>query len=161
VDKIPRGVEMLIIRAAIDSDFRKLLLEKRAEAAKLTKLELTAAEAAMINAIPAAQLKLVIAQTRASKKKKLELRRRVAGAMLAALGAGGLKYSCDRWMEYERERQKPKPELIFIAGVMVVPEKNPVMSEEPFPPPAVHDADAGAEAGSGERQAKELTNGEG
>jgi hypothetical protein len=61
---IPRGIEVLIKKASVDPEFRDLLLEKRAEAAHEIGLELSPAEVAAINAVPAAQLEQVIANTR-------------------------------------------------------------------------------------------------
>ncbi|NIT36942.1 MAG: hypothetical protein GTN49_10675, partial [candidate division Zixibacteria bacterium] len=44
--KIPRGLEVLIKKAAVDAAFKKLLLEKRAGAAQAIGLKLNAAEEA-------------------------------------------------------------------------------------------------------------------
>ena len=60
---IPRGIEVLVKKASVDPAFRTLLLERRAGAAREIALELDPAEAAMLNAIPAAQLEAIIART--------------------------------------------------------------------------------------------------
>jgi len=51
---IPRGVEVLVKKAAVDPAFKKLLLEKRAGAAEAIALKLEPAEAAMLAALGAA-----------------------------------------------------------------------------------------------------------
>jgi len=84
---IPRGIEVLVKKAAVDADFKRLLLAKRAEAAREIDLELGAAEAAMLNAVPAAQLEAIIAQTVVSPMTRAAFLGRAAAAMLAALAA--------------------------------------------------------------------------
>lgn len=85
--KIPRGLEVLIKKAAVDPAFKKLLLEKRAGAAEAIGLKLTAAEEAMLAAVPLPQLEGIIAHTRISPKLRPAFLGYAAGAMLAALGA--------------------------------------------------------------------------
>ncbi len=88
---IPRGIEVLVKKAAVDADFKRLLLAKRAGAAREIELELGAAEAAMLNAVPAAQLEAIIAQTVVSPMTRAAFLGRAAAVMLAALaGASGL-----------------------------------------------------------------------
>ena len=67
---IPRGIEVLVKKASVDAEFRKLLLEKRAEAAGEIGLVLDPAEAAMISAVPAVQLETIIAQTSVAAAKR-------------------------------------------------------------------------------------------
>jgi hypothetical protein len=94
VGNIPRGIEILVKKAAVDLKFRKLLLEKRAGAAEEIKLELEPAEAAMLTAIPAAQLDAIIAGTKVDEKVRPAFLGRVAAIMIAALGAGVLPSGC-------------------------------------------------------------------
>ncbi len=84
--KIPRGLEVLIKKAAVDPAFKKLLLEKRAGAAGAIGLKLTAAEEAMLAAVPLPQLEGIIAHTRISPNLRPAFLGYAAGAMLAALG---------------------------------------------------------------------------
>jgi hypothetical protein len=53
-EEIPRGVEVLVKKAAVDPAFKKMLVEKRAKAADDIALKLSPAEAAMLDAVPAA-----------------------------------------------------------------------------------------------------------
>jgi len=64
VGAIPRGVEVLLKKASVDPEFCKLLLEKRAEAARAIDLELTEAEREMLAQIPAEQLEQIIRNTK-------------------------------------------------------------------------------------------------
>ncbi len=83
---IPRGLEVLIKKAAVDPKFKNLLLEKKADAANAIGLKLTAAEEAMLAAVPLPHLEAIIAHTRISPKLKPVFLGYAAGAMLAALG---------------------------------------------------------------------------
>jgi hypothetical protein len=82
-----RGVDVLLKKAAVDAAFRKLLLEKRGAAAQAIGLELDAAEAAIIDAVPESQLDAVIARTAVSPKIRPAFLGYAAGVMLAALAA--------------------------------------------------------------------------
>jgi len=158
VGGVPHGVEALLIEASIDPEFRKLLLQSRADAGKKIGLDLTPAEAAMLNGIPEAQLELAIRQTRVSKKLRAQRRKRVAGVALAALGVGAMKLGCDRWVEYERERQMEclrqlvQTYSVCIAGMQYRQHLLGYGYEYPVAEPSAPDDLAGA----GERQAKEL-----
>ena len=83
---IPRGVEVLVKKASVDAEFRKLLLEKRADAAGEIGLVLDPAEAAMIAAVPAAQLDTIIGQTTVPREHRRAFLGQAAAAMLAAVG---------------------------------------------------------------------------
>ncbi len=85
---IPRGLEVLIKKAAVDPAFKKLLFEKRARAAEAIGLKLTAAEEAMLAAVPLPQLEGIVAHTRVSPKLRPAFLGYAAGAMLAVLGTG-------------------------------------------------------------------------
>jgi len=87
VGEIPRGIEVLVKKASVDADFKSLLLEKRAEAARDIGLELTPAEAMMLDAVPAAQLEAIIATTSVSPISRAAFLGKAAAVMLAALGA--------------------------------------------------------------------------
>jgi hypothetical protein len=99
VGDVPRGLEVLIKKAAVDPTFKKLLLEKRAGAAEAIALKLEAAEATMLNAVPAKQLEAIIANTKVSPSLRPAFLDYAAGVMLAALGTatacGGVDVSPD------------------------------------------------------------------
>ena len=60
---VPRGVEVLINKAAIDDCFKKQLLTDRHGAADAIALELTSSEDLLLNAIPNPQLEMIIDKT--------------------------------------------------------------------------------------------------
>ncbi len=83
---VPRGVEILIQKAAVDPDFKALLLEKRSAAAAEIELTLQPAEAAMLDNVPAGQLEAIIAGTKVPEKTRRALLGTVTAATLAVLG---------------------------------------------------------------------------
>jgi hypothetical protein len=85
---IPRGIEVLVKKAAVDPEFRRLLLETRGEAAKAIGLVLDPSEAMILAVVPAAQLEAIIAQTTVSASIVPAFLGRAAAVMLAALGVG-------------------------------------------------------------------------
>ena len=86
VGSIPRGVEILIQKAAVDPEFKALLLEKRSAAAAEIELTLQPAEAVMLDSVPAEQLEAIIAGTKVPEKTRRALLGTVTVATLAALG---------------------------------------------------------------------------
>jgi hypothetical protein len=90
---LSRNIEVLIKKAAVDPAFKKALLEKRAGAADDVALALEPAEAAILDAVPADQLKAIIGRTKVSPRLRPVLLGATATAMLAALGtaASGCK----------------------------------------------------------------------
>ncbi len=94
VGAVPRGIEVLLKKAAVDGEFRTALLARRAGSADLIGLRLEPAEAAMLDAAPAAQLEAIIAATRVDDRVRPAFLGRAAGVMLAALTAVGA--GCDR-----------------------------------------------------------------
>ena len=92
--KLPRGIEVLVKKAAVDPEFRALLLEERAGAAGEIGLDLAPAEAAMLAAIPASQLEATISSTKVDEKVRPAFLGRAAALMIAALGVGELA-GCD------------------------------------------------------------------
>ncbi len=87
VGPIPRGIEVLVKKASVDPVFKKLLIEKRADAATDIDLTLDPAEVAMISAVPAPQLEAIIANTTVNPKQRTAFLGRVAAVMIVALGA--------------------------------------------------------------------------
>jgi acyl carrier protein len=83
---IPQGIEVLVRKASVDPAFKMLLLERRTAAAEQIGLELSAAEAAMLQAVPAAQLEAMIAHTTVPDEHRRAFLGQAAAAMLAAAG---------------------------------------------------------------------------
>lgn len=94
VGDIPRGIEILVKKAAVDSEFKQLLLSKRAEAADEIGLKLDPAEAMMLRAAPAEQLEAVVDRTVVPREHRRAFLGKAAAAMLAALGLG--QAGCDQ-----------------------------------------------------------------
>ena len=87
VGPVPRGIEVLVKKAAVDPSFKQLLMAKRAKAADEISLKLEPAEITMLDAVPAAQLKSIIANTDVSEVSRAAFLGRAAAVMLAALTA--------------------------------------------------------------------------
>lgn len=86
MNQIPRGIEVLVKKAAVDPEFQQLLLAKRAEAAAEIGLELTPTEKTMVSAVTSQQLEGIIARTTVPPEQRRAFLGKVAAAMLAALG---------------------------------------------------------------------------
>ncbi|MGD8718952.1 MAG: TonB family protein [Candidatus Zixiibacteriota bacterium] len=84
--EVPRGVEVLIKKAAVDPAFKRLLFEKRAEAARAIGLELTPEEAAILAAAPLPQLEQIVSSTYVDPEARPAFLSNVGRLMLAALG---------------------------------------------------------------------------
>ncbi|HNW33747.1 MAG TPA: hypothetical protein PKM25_02365 [Candidatus Ozemobacteraceae bacterium] len=82
---IPRGMELLLKRAAVDDAFCAELFAGRATVADSLAIPLDPAERAMLNAIPEAQLRGIITRTRVPETQKRALTGASAAAMLALL----------------------------------------------------------------------------
>jgi hypothetical protein len=82
----PRGIEVLVKKAAVDSDFKAELMERRSGAADIIGLKLSGAEAALLENVPAEQLEAFVANAKVSPKLRPVFRGYAAAAMLAALG---------------------------------------------------------------------------
>jgi hypothetical protein len=87
VGEVPRGIEVLVKKAAVDPAFRARLLEDRAAAAEAIGLRLTPTETLVLRAVPQAQLQTIIDRTRVHPRLEQVFRGAAAGLMLAALGA--------------------------------------------------------------------------
>jgi hypothetical protein len=86
IGTIPRGVEVLLKKAAVDAEFRQLLCEGRVRAAEAIGLELDVAESAMLKSIPRVQLETIIARTLVPVEQRRVFLGRMAAPMLALLG---------------------------------------------------------------------------
>lgn len=83
---LPRGIEVLLKKAAVDPEFRKLLLENPLAAAGSIELQLDPVEQAMLQSIPEKQLAAVIEQTVVPEPQRRAFLGRAASLMLAVLG---------------------------------------------------------------------------
>lgn len=83
---IPRGIEVLVKKASVDPEFRKLLLSRRAAAAEEIGLELAESEIAMLKVIAAEQLEAIIENTSVAPASRRIFLGKAASVMLAALG---------------------------------------------------------------------------
>jgi acyl carrier protein len=96
VGNIPRGIEVLVKKAAVDAAFKERLLSTRAAAAGEIGLRLEPAEAMMLAIAPAEQLEAVIARTAVPQEHRRAFLGQAAAAMLAVLGlAGDSAYAID------------------------------------------------------------------
>lgn len=137
VGQVPRGIEVLVKKAAVDAEFRTLLLEKRAEAAAEIGLALDPAEVMMLGAVPAAQLEAVIARTDVPDEHRRTFLGKAAAAMLAALGVVSIAGCGPKGISPDRP-PAPKgiaPDRPPIGGI--APDRPPPKEtkDEPKPPP--------------------------
>ena len=146
VGPIPRGIEVLIKKAAVDPGFKTLLLAKRDGAAKAIDLTLEAAEAMMLKAAPRAQLEAIIAQTSVHPSVLPAFLGRAAAVMLVALGAGTL--GCDKVEVTDgiapdrppAKRVEPPPHIPVPEGVR--PDRPPAAKPKTDEPSAAPSATA-------------------
>ncbi len=87
VGEIPRGIEVLVKKAAVDARFKASLLARRAAAAEEIGLTLQPAEAMMLAVAPAEQLEAIIGRTSVPREHRRAFLGQAAAAMLAALVA--------------------------------------------------------------------------
>ena len=85
---IPRGIDVLVKKASVDQEFRKKLLDRRANAAEEIGLELTAAEAAMLDSVPQAQIEQIIDNTTVPDEQRRVFLGKIGAAMLAIVAIG-------------------------------------------------------------------------
>jgi hypothetical protein len=88
INSIPHSIEVLIKKASVDQEFRQLLLEKRADAAKEIDLELSPTEAEMLAGIPREQLDKIIDNTKVPPEQKPVFLSSFGKIMLATVVAG-------------------------------------------------------------------------
>ncbi|MBN1979889.1 MAG: hypothetical protein JW795_00040 [Chitinivibrionales bacterium] len=81
----PKGIEVLLKKAAVDTEFKKRLLSTRAAAADAIGLQLEPAEINILNAIPQTHLEAVISKTVVEPKSHHIFLGKAAALMIAAL----------------------------------------------------------------------------
>lgn len=147
---VPRGVEILIQKAAVDPDFKALLLEKRSAAAAEIELPLQPAEAAMLDNAPTEQLEAIITGTKVPEKTRRALLGTVTAATLAVLGVSIIVPSLARSRGIEpdvppttpgvRPNQIPttrgiQPDVPPTIGTDTQPDSEPPEPEDKTPKP--------------------------
>lgn len=106
--EIPRGIEVLVKKASVDPEFRRALIEKRAEAANEIGLTLDPAEAMMLGNVPQQQLEAIIGRTKVGSRIRPAFLGRAAGVMLAALGIGAVTSEGCATMGVRPDRLPPR-----------------------------------------------------
>lgn len=135
IGAIPRGIEVLVKKAAVDAAFRSRLLAARAAAAADIGLVLAPSEAALLAAVPEAQLAAMISGTRVPERHYAAFLGSAAAVMLAALGLVSCDVQQTRGVQPDQPPpapQTPKPDPRVNEGIRPdVPEPR----EEPATPP--------------------------
>jgi hypothetical protein len=127
---VPRGIEVLVKKAAVDAEFRELLLSQRGRAAASIELELDPAESAMLSAIPQEQLARIVDQTEVATELRPAFAGRVAGVMLAALGAGLVTNSVAKptsVLPHQPQRAASAPEVATSANTTLLARQGVVV----------------------------------
>ncbi len=127
--KIPRGIEVLLKKAAVDPEFRQLLLEQRGASAASIALDLASSEEALLRAIPSPQLERIIAHTVVPMEQRRVFLGRVAAAMLALVGVG--LAGCDQPGGEPAGISPDRP-----GDTNAVPPPRPAGTNKPEPAPA-------------------------
>jgi hypothetical protein len=132
IGDIPRGIEVLVKKASVDSAFKAMLLAQRAGAAGEIGLVLDASEAAILDLVPAGQLEAIIAATRVEPAKKSAFLGKAAAVMLVALGAatGATKAQVDDGIRPATPATAPAgPPVMKPAGILAGPIRMPIASQ--------------------------------
>ncbi len=134
VGKIPRGIEVLVKKAAVDPEFKTLFLERRATAATEIGLELEPAEAAMLAAVAGPQLETIIAHTVVPQELRRAFLGKAAAAMLAALGLVS-SVGCPKGIAPDRPPTKGIAPDRPPATTGIAPDRPPAKDVVPDRPP--------------------------
>ncbi len=138
---VPRGIEVLVKKAAVDPEFRELLFEQRGAAAAAIELELDPAENAMLSAIPQEQLAQIVVQTTVPIEQRRVFLGRLAVAMLAVLGGGlaGCESITPHTISAGIQPLPPRPQPDMSVPPMGIrpdlPPANSPATNNPAPPP--------------------------
>ena len=87
---VPRGIEILLKKAAVDPEFHALLLRDPESAARSIELNLDSIELMMFQTIPPEQLTTIIKQTNVPQPQRRAFLGQTAAAMLAVLSGTAL-----------------------------------------------------------------------
>ena len=126
----PRGIEVLLKKAAVDTEFREILLGDPNQAAAAIELELEPIELAMLQTFPKEQLAAIIDQTEVPEPHRRAFLGTAAVAMLAVL-AGSQTAVADGPMVKGSLADMPGIiNLAITAGIQpVVPAPQPTIPE--------------------------------
>jgi len=128
---IPRGIEVLVKKAAVDDQFKQLLLDARDEAAGTIGLNLDPAEVMMLRAAPAAQLEAIIAGTDVPREQRRAFLGTAAAVMLAAMGVAAPGCGPIGGTKGVRPDKPPKREGVTLGIEPDLPEKAEKKKAEP------------------------------
>ncbi len=92
--KKAHGIEVLLRKASVDPEFRRLLLSTRAEAAKEISLELTPAEQGILSTVPEADLLRMIEKIEVPAAHRTVFLGKTAALMLAVVVGAGVIAAC-------------------------------------------------------------------
>jgi hypothetical protein len=140
---IPRGIEVLVKKAAVDPEFKAILLDRRAAAADEIGLELEPAEAAMLAAAPREQLEAIIASTHVPEEHRRAFLGKAAAAMLIAVGATAAISMClsagSRARGKANEVKGIRPDRPISKGIQPDRPEKPESKSEPKPAQSPND----------------------
>ncbi len=126
---IPQGIKVLVLKAAIDPDFKDLLLQRRTAAAAAIGLELTAAEATMLAAVPAPQLEAVIARASVPQEHRRAFLGQAAAAMLTAMAAARSAAAVEQLLPQKTVEERRVASLTFAIASDLPPRKEKTVEE--------------------------------
>lgn len=91
---VPTGIEQLLRLAAVDDDFREVLIERRGDAAAAAGVVLTPNERAILGAIPETQIEAMAGRLPPPPPQRRVFLRQAAASAVVALGGAALM-SCE------------------------------------------------------------------
>ena len=129
---IPRGIEVLVKKASVDPAFKSLLMSVRSKAADEIGLALDAAEAVILDAVPAQQLEAIIARTHVDESRRSAFLGKAAAVMLVALGASAVPSAQAQQLSKGERADLPvatqpaqEPPMVPVAGAVPRPIPRP------------------------------------
>ena len=113
IGAIPRGIEVLVKKAAVDEEFRNLLLDDPNQAAMSIELELEPVESAMLKTFPKEQLATIIDKTEVPLTHRRAFLGQSAAAMLALFGGITFTVGCPLGIRPDdRRMREPFPHVL-------------------------------------------------
>ena len=143
---IPKGIEVLVLKASVDPAFKDLLLARPLDAARSISLSLSGSEKAVLLSIGDEQLRRIIEKTMVPKSHMAAFLGKAAGAMLLALGVTvlggcngpvctGIRPEDEKQMEKKEEIEKKKKDSAKDETAAEEEEKATDESKKDDPPP--------------------------
>ena len=96
IGSVPRGIEVLLKKAVVDPEFRKLLLDDPNKAATSIGLELEPVESAMLQTFPKEHLTAIIDKTEVPQTQRRAFLGHTAALMLTVLGGATFVAGCPK-----------------------------------------------------------------